>query len=114
MADRGMASFAVERAPLAKPLSPMQKVVVTLLGLGYTTADIAEQLHISKPTVRFHLREAALKMPGDLPREAKAVMWVRGAPLHALTGSALRREVMAEAHATNKSYHSDRDALATP
>ncbi len=76
------------------PLSPMQYAVTVLLGLGKSHPEIAEELHITVDTVRWHMRYAAGKIPGDLPREAKLVAWVRGASLDVLEGLTLRGEFM--------------------
>ncbi len=94
--------FTVERVSLPKPLSPMQRVVVTLLGLGHTTEQIAAHLHIAHYTVRYHVAEAAKKIPGDLPRNAKVIAWARGAPLDVLDGSGLRRQVLEEVQALQR------------
>lgn len=84
----------MERAPLREPLTPMQKAVVTLLGLNYTHAQVAKTLEITRPTVRYHLYNAIAKMPGDLPPEQRAVAWVRGATLDVLEGRMLKLEVI--------------------
>ena len=87
----------IERVPPIKPLSPMQYAVAMLLGLGYSHKEIAVQLHISRSMVRSHMREAMRKLPGDLPREARLVAWVRGASLDVLDGMRLRGEFMLDA-----------------
>lgn len=76
------------------PLSPMQFAVANLLGIGLSHAEIAAELHISISNVRSHMRHAAERVPGDLPREAKLVAWVRGATLDVLEGVTLRGEFM--------------------
>lgn len=75
----------------------MQFAVATLLGVGLSHAEIAETLHISVTSVRAHMRFAAHKIPGDLPRESKLVAWVRGATLDVLRGTTLRGEFMEQA-----------------
>lgn len=87
-------SDEMPRAPLSEELTPMQSVVVKLLALNYSHAEIAETLHISKSTVRYHLYHAVAKMPGDLPAEQRAVMWARGASLDALEGTQLKLEML--------------------
>ena len=82
--------------PLA-PLSPMQYAVTVLLGIGLSHAEIADELKITVSNVRSHMRFAAAKLPGDLPREAKLVAWVRGASLDVLEGLTLRGEFMRDA-----------------
>lgn len=82
----------MDRAPLTEALTPMQYVVVTMLALNYSHAAIAEELHISRSTVRYHLYLAVGKMPGDLPAEQRAVAWARGASVDVLEGRALKLE----------------------
>lgn len=87
----------MQRVTPFAPLSPMQYAVTMLLGVGESHATIAEILHISVTNVRSHMRFAAAKIPGDLPREAKLVAWVRGATLDVLEGTTLRGEFMRDA-----------------
>lgn len=82
------------RAPLLVELTPMQAHVVKLLALNYSHGAIAETLHITKSTVRYHLYLAVGKMPGDLPAEQRAVAWARGASLDVLEGTSLKLEVL--------------------
>lgn len=70
----------------------MQYAVTVLLGLGLSHKEIAEQLRIKPSMVRSHMNDAAKKIPGDLPREARLVAWIRGAPLDVLEGTMLRVE----------------------
>lgn len=86
----------MERAPTSKPVSRMQIVVATLLGLGRAHDEIATQLSININTVRWHLKELAKRIPGDLPAEARVVAWVRGATQDVLEGKTLRYEIMLE------------------
>src|SRR3982751_2588773 len=85
------------RVPPLAPLSPMQYAVTMLLGVGYSHKEIAETLSISVSMVRSHMREALAKIPGDLPREARLVAWVRGATLDVLEGTTIRAEFMRDA-----------------
>jgi DNA-binding NarL/FixJ family response regulator len=55
----------MDRVPTTKPLSPMQTVVASLLGLGLSHEEVREELHVSLRTVRYHLNEAAKRIPGD-------------------------------------------------
>jgi ATP/maltotriose-dependent transcriptional regulator MalT len=84
----------MDRVPTTKPLSPMQTVVASLLGLGLSHEEVREELHVSLRTVRYHLNEAAKRIPGDLPAESRVVAWVRGASIDVLEGRTLRFEVM--------------------
>jgi hypothetical protein len=56
--------------------------------------DACGELGVSLRTVRYHLYEAAKRIPGDMPAEAKVVAWARGASLDVLEGRSLRFEVM--------------------
>ena len=87
----------MERVVPKAPLTPMQFTVATLLGIGKSHGEIAELLHITVPNVRAHMRFAAAKLPGDLPRQTKLVAWVRGASLDVLEGIMLRGEMMRDA-----------------
>lgn len=87
----------MERVTPTKPLTRMQYAVTLLLGLGYTHAEIAAELHIQRTMVRAHMRAAVKRIPGDLPREMKLVAWVRGATLDVLEGRTLRYEFMRDA-----------------
>lgn len=90
----------MDRVPPLKPLSSMQRVVATLAALGLTHEQMRAELgNISLRTVRYHLYEAAKRIPGDLPAEAKVVAWARGATLDVLEGRTLRFEVMRDAQA---------------
>lgn len=90
----------MERAPTTKPLSPMQTVVGTLAALGLSHEEIRKELHLgSLRTVRYHLNEAAKRIPGDLPAEQRVVAWMRGASLDVLEGKTLRFEVMRDGRA---------------
>lgn len=86
----------MERTATLKPVTPMQLVVATLLGVGQTHAQVAAYLKIAVGTVRDHLNTLARRIPGDLPAEAKVVAWVRGATIDVLEGRTLRYEVMVE------------------
>jgi PAS domain S-box-containing protein len=44
------------------PLTNREREVVTLIALGYETAQIAEDLHISPETVRTHIRNAMSRL----------------------------------------------------
>lgn len=90
----------IERVTPLRPLSPMQYAVTMLLGLGFSHDQIAAELRIARGMVRTHMRLARAKIPGDLPREAALVAWVRGAALDVLTGQALRVEMLEQSAAT--------------
>jgi hypothetical protein len=89
----------MERAPLREQMTRSQYVVCCLLGIGYSHAQVAEELDISRGTVRHHINAAVKKIPGDLPPVARCVAWVRGASLDVLEGKTHRYEMMKEAGA---------------
>lgn len=76
----------MKRAPLSAPLTKAQAACSLLLAHGHNYADIGERLGVSRATVKFHIFEAAKKIPGDLPAQMKVVCWVRGAVVEVLTG----------------------------
>lgn len=83
----------MQRAPTLAPMSKMQELTCILLGVMQSYAAVGEHLSISEDMVRVHCKRAAAKIPGDLPAQAKAVAWARGAPLEVLTGESLKLEV---------------------
>lgn len=93
----------MERAPTLKPITPMQLVVATLLGLKMSHEEIATELHISVGTVRFHIARLIERIPGDMPATARVIAWVRGASLDVLEGRTLRYEVMRDGVAARES-----------
>jgi hypothetical protein len=80
----------MERAPLYAPLTPTQKVVVSMVGRGFSYVTIADTLAISVFTAKRHAEDAAAKIPGDLPTQMKLIMWWRGASCAILDGSSLQ------------------------
>lgn len=86
----------MERAAPLKPVTPLQLVIASLLGVGATHAEVATQLNIKIGTLRDHLNRLAKRLPGDLPAEARVVAWVRGASLDVLEGKTLRYEMMVQ------------------
>lgn len=93
----------MERAPTLKPLSPMQHVVTMLAALGLSHEEIRVELKLnSLRTVRYHLNEAAARIPGDLPAEARVVAWARGATIDVLEGRTLRFEIMRDGRAAQR------------
>ncbi|HKJ69922.1 MAG TPA: response regulator transcription factor [bacterium] len=51
-------------------LTPREREVLQVLASGHSNAGIAEQLHISETTVRFHLRNILAKLQADNRTEA--------------------------------------------
>lgn len=82
----------IERAPLKKPLSSTEAVIVAMLASGqHNYHSIGEHLGISYKTVKFHAERAKAKIPGDLPTQLRLLAWYRGASLDVLTGSKVRQ-----------------------
>lgn len=77
------------RVPLARPLTERQLLVAACLGEGYTTRHTAALLACTERTIRFHVRRAAEKIPGDLPPMIRLVVWYRGGDMVVLTGKFL-------------------------
>jgi DNA-binding NarL/FixJ family response regulator len=77
----------VRRVKLSAPLTQSQATCCLLLANGHNYADIGERLNTSRATAKFHVHEAAKKIPGDLPAQMKVVCWVRGAALEVLMGA---------------------------
>lgn len=75
-----------QRTPLLKKFTPMESLVVAFLSRGEAYRMIAKRLSVSTATVRFHLANAARKIPGDLEVRIKILFWCRGATLDQLTG----------------------------
>ena len=72
------------RVPCDPPLTPVQFKVAALLGSGHTVEDAARALKVSLSTVKFHVRQAADRIPGDLPPRFRLIAWYRKAPLSVL------------------------------
>jgi DNA-binding CsgD family transcriptional regulator len=77
----------VTRHPLRRDFTETQYAIVSRLGNGETTARIRTDLKLSGANFRYHLRQAAKKIPGTLPAQQKAVAWWRGASAKVLGAS---------------------------
>ena len=91
--------FADGRLVLEVPLTARQETIARLLSDGLTLNAIAKHLGCGRSAIEFHVEGAYKRIPGDLPRSARIILWWRGAGLDVLEappGAALRR-VMAEA-----------------
>jgi DNA-binding CsgD family transcriptional regulator len=93
------------RVPTVTPLSPMQRMVADLLGIGLTADSVAANLKITRAGVRYHVQSAAKKIPGDLPAQMRVIAWARGASVDVLQGATLKVEVM-NAAAERRGSHS--------
>jgi len=56
------AAGADARSSLAQKLSDREQEILSLLGQGYRDRDIAETLHISQSTVKFHINNSITKL----------------------------------------------------
>jgi DNA-binding NarL/FixJ family response regulator len=56
-------------------LTTRQKEIAVLVGQGLSTKAIAQQTGLAVPTVKRHLRLAALRLPGDTPTRHKLMLW---------------------------------------
>lgn len=74
------------RVPLRRPLTRQQLVIAALLNERYTLQEIGGMLRIARRTVRYHVEQAAGKIPGDGDPGERLVAWYRGASLVVLTG----------------------------
>lgn len=72
------------RVPLPKPLTTMELSVVALLSEGWSEREAARILGSSHRVVKFHMDNIRRKIPGDLNRRARLIVWYRGAPLTVL------------------------------
>lgn len=93
-----MTGPAVVRLVLKVPLTARQERVAALLSDGLEMDAIARHLGCARSNVDYHVKQAARKIPGDLPRAARLILWWRGASLEVLNpapGAPLRK-VLAE------------------
>lgn len=74
----------VVRVKCIPPLTKTQLRVAELLSLGDSVERVAKKLNVGTTTVKFHVREAASRIPGDLPPRFKIIAWYRGAALSVL------------------------------
>lgn len=89
--------IVIERVPTRAKLTAMQFACCVLAGLNRTYQEMADELLIASSTARYHIEEAARKIPGDLPALAKCGIWARGATREVLEGTALKVEVVSRA-----------------
>lgn len=89
-----------ERAPLHRPFTPVEALVVRLIAHEWNYVQIATELGITRRTVRFHAQNAAAKIPGTLPQQMQCAMWYRGATADVLMGTALAHGQLAHTNDT--------------
>jgi len=75
------------RALLASPLSERQLEVVRLLAEGKRHDAIARKMRCTVATVRWHIQEAATRVPGDGHASARLIYWYRGVSREQLVGT---------------------------
>jgi len=75
----------VRAAPM-RPLSERQLEVVRLLSLGQSNRQIARTLRCTVATVQWHIRKAALRIPGEKWPTVRLVLWYRGVDRDLLAG----------------------------
>jgi DNA-binding NarL/FixJ family response regulator len=78
-----------KRAPLFAPMTRAQQAVVAALARNAEYDEIARWLSVKERTVRYHVGEAARKIPGNLPPKMRIIMWARGATIDMLEGRTL-------------------------
>lgn len=78
----------MNRVPLRTGLTRREMELVTLIAQGRSNAEIACLLRIRRDSIRTYTRNAASKIPGDLPARARILAWYRGAPLSVLCPTA--------------------------
>lgn len=84
-------------------LTKAQFKVCELLSTGLSVEQVAAKLKVGTTTVKFHVAEAATRIPGDLPARFKLIAWYRGATRQVLEGfsspdAALRRALGIHVH----------------
>lgn len=68
------------KALLDDPLTPMEWRILKLLDQDLTYEQIGRRVDISPQTVRTHVRNAAGKIPGNLPQRLRLLYWYHGKP----------------------------------
>jgi DNA-binding NarL/FixJ family response regulator len=58
-------------------LTPREREIAVLLGLGYRVRAIARELESSPRTIDTHIRNAARKLPGHAPPCRKLTIWAK-------------------------------------
>ena len=84
------------RAPLTRPLTPLQAIAVYLMAHGYSYEAAAPLMSMTARTVKFHVIAAAKKMRGNMPVQMLVSCWYRGATQAVLDGDLLDWSCIAE------------------
>lgn len=104
--------IAIHRAATREPLTDMEFLCATLVGLGMTAEAMSRELGIATGTVRHHLKLAARKIPGDLPAMSRLSVWVRGGDIDILEGRSLRFQIMQRQIGENGTHPQSGDVRA--
>lgn len=75
------------RAAPVRPLSARQLEIVRMLAEGKRHDAIARKMRCKVATVRWHIQEAAMRVPGDGPASSRLIYWYRGASRELLAGT---------------------------
>lgn len=86
MATAREKTTTVERVRPKYGLTGQEMLITGLIAEGRNYSAIADLLSITRDTVKWHAKNAAAKIPGDLPAQMKLAVWYRGAPIFVLTG----------------------------
>jgi DNA-binding NarL/FixJ family response regulator len=70
---RRLTSSMLSREAVAEPLSPREREVLALVGLGYSNREIADELVISERTARTHVSSILFKL--RLSSRTQAALW---------------------------------------
>ena len=71
----------VERVKCIPPLTRTQLKIAELLAANLSVEDVATRLGVGATTVKFHIREAADRIPGCWPGRMRLIMWWLGCSL---------------------------------
>lgn len=74
------------RDPPISVFTTSEKLVVAMICKGYNYIETGHRLSLARETVKWHARNAANKIPGNLPVLTKILFWGRGATKDQLTG----------------------------
>lgn len=93
--------IVIQRVVTREPLTEMEMLVATLVGLGMRADAIARELGVAITTVRHHVKLAVRKVPGDLPAMSRLAVWVRGGSIDVLEGRSLRFQIAQRQNGTH-------------
>lgn len=76
----------VSRARCQPPLTKTQLAVIKLLAAGHSHQQVADELGCSARAVKFHVEQAADRIPGKDYPTVRLIYWYRGVPGPVLAG----------------------------